>query len=222
MACGPSTRLIPAHAGKTSARSARVRPRAAHPRSRGENAEGGVEYTVRDGSSPLKRGKHRPVTVCSSVRRLIPAHAGKTRTRGPAHLSTGAHPRSRGENLIGVAADLSAQGSSPLTRGKRRCGHGLGLRGRLIPAHAGKTSTTRPSRPSEGAHPRSRGENEVRHVCERAARGSSPLTRGKQRRVSGANLAHRLIPAHAGKTRRSRSGTTPERAHPRSRGENVE
>ena len=54
--------------------------------------------------------------------------------------NTRAHPRSRGENLIGVAADLSAQGSSPLTRGKQSFADGFDGSSGLIPAHAGKTA----------------------------------------------------------------------------------
>ena len=51
--------------------------------------------------------------------------------------------------------------------------------------------------------------------------GSSPLTRGKPSLgVSRGNVL-RLIPAHAGKTVRPSSVLTPDRAHPRSRGENA-
>ena len=78
------------------------------------------------GSSPLTRGKPDGVEVGAVTARLIPAHAGKTRGqlpgRGPsvvwmglipahagktrgktkAGVRTGAHPRSRGENLAGT------------------------------------------------------------------------------------------------------------------------
>ena len=52
-----STRLIPAHAGKTRPRRMRTTAIPAHPRSRGENA--GWEHPAAgiDGSSPLTRGK---------------------------------------------------------------------------------------------------------------------------------------------------------------------
>ena len=90
---------------------------------------------------------------------LIPAHAGKTWPSPTVLKSSWAHPRSRGENLIGVAADLAAQGSSPLTRGKRTQLEVGDTVVRLIPAHAGKTSgVTVTARPGL-AHPRSRGEN---------------------------------------------------------------
>ena len=57
---------------------------------------------------------------------------------------------------------------------------------------------------------------------EPSAKGSSPLTRGKPR-LNEATL-HRggLIPAHAGKTTSLGLIVFPIRAHPRSRGENVE
>ncbi len=50
--------------------------------------------------------------------------------------------------------------------------------------------------------------------------GSSPLTRGKRRYPAAAGLDDRLIPAHAGKTRRAGTTANPSGAHPRSRGEN--
>ena len=50
-------RLIPAHAGKTTAPRLNSRPDTAHPRSRGENAPRSIIPSVRCGSSPLTRGK---------------------------------------------------------------------------------------------------------------------------------------------------------------------
>ena len=153
--------LIPAHAGKTRRRVSRPRSGRAHPRSRGENRAFDVLAVGRMGSSPLTRGKRTGMITSSDAARLIPAHAGKTRSsRGP-QGSCWAHPRSRGENLEDNWEVLEADGSSPLTRGKRPVSDGLRVGGGLIPAHAGKT------RPSSGwtswraAHPRSRGENLV-------------------------------------------------------------
>ena len=71
--------------------------------------------------------------------RLIPAHAGKTWAFRFPRLWTGAHPRSRGENIQASSPSRVHAGSSPLTRGKplqrERGKHSRGL----IPAHAGKT-----------------------------------------------------------------------------------
>ena len=52
--------------------------------------------------------------------------------------------------------------------------------------------------------------------------GSSPLTRGKQTSVEREAGDLRLIPAHAGKTSCFQTARQAHRAHPRSRGENVE
>ena len=51
-------RLIPAHAGKTSAPSLASSPTTAHPRSRGENVWWPRPDDGATGSSPLTRGKH--------------------------------------------------------------------------------------------------------------------------------------------------------------------
>ena len=175
--------------------------RAAHPRSRGENSAWMIRHACAAGSSPLTRGKPPRHPALPTDHGLIPAHAGKTRRS----LSTA----------------RTARGSSPLTRGKQgrrgRGPHPLGL----IPAHAGKTYANASMSGMIRAHPRSRGENLVRHVEPVRRLGSSPLTRGKQPREHGAASRLGLIPAHAGKT-----GTTPTTgpaawAHPRSRGENV-
>ena len=111
-------------------------------------------------------------------------------------------------------------GSSPLTRGKRTRCHSQRTRRRLIPAHAGKTSRTSPTKQASRAHPRSRGENDVRCPHRRNRRGSSPLTRGKLTVAPCIEADLRLIPAHAGKTRRQNPSAQGLEAHPRSRGEN--
>ena len=154
--------------------------------------------------------------------RLIPAHAGKTFCEKANTETIWAHPRSRGENGMTIVPSDSISGSSPLTRGKPRgvlattCGAGL------IPAHAGKTRLSVSTMTSGGAHPRSRGENCSPATGVSTWGGSSPLTRGK--RVPGAEVrgSAGLIPAHAGKTTRRRCPAFRSRAHPRSRGENVE
>ena len=53
-----------------------------------------------------------------------------------------------------------------------------------------------------------------------SAPGSSPLTRGKHLKPGMPLRYSRLIPAHAGKTRRLPSTSSVPSAHPRSRGEN--
>ena len=70
------------------------------------------------------------------------------------------------------------------------------------------------------AHPRACGEN---RICIRSAapwKGSSPRMRGKRRTRLVRLPPPRLIPAHAGKTARSRRRWSRWRAHPRACGEN--
>ena len=212
--------LIPAHAGKTPGNRLPIRAEEAHPRSRGENGAVAVGPIFPHGSSPLTRGKPHTRRTTSRVAGLIPAHAGKT-DRGEAFgPRVGAHPRSRGENTRRAPTVSSAAGSSPLTRGKLRQRLERELWRGLIPAHAGKTapSTGKPNSP--WAHPRSRGENNVRTDLRVGPEGSSPLTRGKQGDWSGLQRRVGLIPAHAGKTAKALSAAPTAGAHPRSRGEN--
>ena len=112
-------------------------------------------------------------------------------------------------------------GSSPLTRGKRRRLQVASLVPGLIPAHAGKTWSCRPTGARRGAHPRSRGENASLPLSRKVSGGSSPLTRGKRSCTVVAGGQPGLIPAHAGKTKNAEILTLHTRAHPRSRGENA-
>ena len=195
--------LIPAHAGKTLRSSAVVSRPWAHPRSRGENSWPIGSTKTWAGSSPLTRGKLSTTTRGQLTTGLIPAHAGKTTWSPSSSLPGRAHPRSRGENGQASAAYFAAQGSSPLTRGKPqrrfRRTRPLGL----IPAHAGKTPVCSPRRSPARAHPRSRGENWLCRACSASSTGSSPLTRGKRAFLAYRSGSEGLIPAHAGKTRRS-------------------
>ena len=174
---------------------------AAHPRSRGENFEGGL--AVLGGE------------------RLIPAHAGKTTREVTEPARRRAHPRSRGENVLQCRRTSRLQGSSPLTRGKRREVRRCVPASRLIPAHAGKTFQAELEMIRDRAHPRSRGENRSMAVAFSASSGSSPLTRGKRHMTFDARRDQGLIPAHAGKTWRRSRGSDTGGAHPRSRGENT-
>ena len=111
-----------------------------------------------------------------------------------------AHPRSRGENRCLIRGVRCEAGSSPLTRGKRDREHADYDKRRLIPAHAGKTSSVGTVKPRDPAHPRSRGENDEASSILGNLAGSSPLTRGKRHQSLTNMGVRRLIPAHAGKT----------------------
>ena len=172
-------RLIPAHAGKTSASHLQSPPRAAHPRSRGENEIDRRLSPRKIGSSPLTRGKHPRGQILQACVRLIPAHAGKTSFLSGFGGSLSAHPRSRGENARRTGSLPCARGSSPLTRGKPGLAFVRSPHPRLIPAHAGKTCECYAAGWAGWAHPRSRGENMQAATAAQIDAGSSPLTRGK-------------------------------------------
>ena len=132
-------RLIPAHAGKTSACQHRPAASRAHPRSRGENVTAAKPQQGGAGSSPLTRGKLGAVIGWPRKVGLIPAHAGKTHTICQSPVNSPAHPRSRGENQDEDAHHRFSHGSSPLTRGKLASLRPAPRSPGLIPAHAGKT-----------------------------------------------------------------------------------
>ena len=217
---GMVRRLIPAHAGKTADTHRRCEYQAAHPRSRGENYQYHHDWYQPSGSSPLTRGKPARRGLEGMVRRLIPAHAGKTTVAALALHGNAAHPRSRGENYQAHATALQAGGSSPLTRGKRATVYRRVAGPRLIPAHAGKTYGVRDCARHGRAHPRSRGENSANWFISSVVTGSSPLTRGKPAVRQCGEGPSRLIPAHAGKTLAPIRPNEFTQAHPRSRGEN--
>ena len=213
-------RLIPAHAGKTGSVVTRGSGVGAHPRSRGENGLADPVQDLRLGSSPLTRGKRDPRRNRRRPARLIPAHAGKTPVIVSISRLSTAHPRSRGENTLARKLSGESDGSSPLTRGKRRSPrHRARPRG-LIPAHAGKTVGSSFCLASRPAHPRSRGENRISVAVTLSGEGSSPLTRGKQQGWRRHRHRPGLIPAHAGKTAAATACSKSWGAHPRSRGEN--
>ena len=213
-------RLIPAHAGKTALAALGIAICGAHPRSRGENGTQSRARFVMYGSSPLTRGKPMMSSISEWPVGLIPAHAGKTRSRQRRETRTAAHPRSRGENPRPRAMPCRGGGSSPLTRGKPDTLSRRLTYARLIPAHAGKTGPEAGEAVACPAHPRSRGENQIVRAAVQGARGSSPLTRGKPQGLLEASEVQGLIPAHAGKTRACPQCQPPRAAHPRSRGEN--
>ena len=74
-----ATRLIPAHAGKTTYRNGQTSGVRAHPRACGENPVKMQSCSAGLGSSPRMRGKRGESGKSLESRRLIPAHAGKTK-----------------------------------------------------------------------------------------------------------------------------------------------
>ena len=174
-----------------------------------------------EGSSPLARGTRNLHPGDGPVCGLIPARAGNTTARYVQRRGVQAHPRSRGEHMMGSSNESVASGSSPLARGTQAHRRGLvRLRG-LIPARAGNTCGGFPLFHAPRAHPRSRGEHAVVINALMMLLGSSPLARGTPDAVAYAVGRTRLIPARAGNTSTTASMSPNTVAHPRSRGEHL-
>ena len=211
-----------------------------HPRSRGEYLGSGNNTRPTKGSSPLSRGIQAINPDGSLEVGIIPALAGNTYAKGFDYAAMEDHPRSRGEYLRPILADLSSGGSSPLSRGiRKQQGNVLTIRG-IIPALAGNTATRSSAQLMRADHPRSRGEYATKHPLVDASRGSSPLSRGIPNYCCGGGYGPGIIPALAGNTLAglvahrlgkriipALAGNTPHPAHaagttkdhPRSRGE---
>ena len=213
-------RLIPACAGKTRPRTAWCGVFQAHPRVCGENQGSTSSSAPGKGSSPRVRGKPLAYPQLLHDTRLIPACAGKTSRRCGGSWVPGAHPRVCGENGWLSRDWLYPLGSSPRVRGKQETAEVLGPRRRLIPACAGKTSTSPTPSRSRSAHPRVCGENRYIPGGDTGVQGSSPRVRGKPRAWFTTRNTEGLIPACAGKTTRLSSTTPAAWAHPRVCGEN--
>ncbi|SDQ52413.1 hypothetical protein SAMN05428996_2039 [Quadrisphaera sp. DSM 44207] len=171
------------------------------------------------GSSPRTRGALERRVGSHVLIRLIPAYAGSTRCCRRRRCRGWAHPRVRGEHLVPKASASLLKGSSPRTRGARGALHrGGGVVG-LIPAYAGSTAPTATPASTATAHPRVRGEHPLLPGPGLADPGSSPRTRGAQRRLRRCDRGMGLIPAYAGSTSRRSSYSARDRgSSPRTRG----
>ena len=87
------------------------------------------------------RGKHRQGRREAFQGRIIPAHAGQTRASVHVVVFGADHPRACGANRLLDEGARASDGSSPRMRGKLLLCHLVGLRIRIIPAHAGQTTT---------------------------------------------------------------------------------
>ena len=113
------SRIIPAHAGQTSAMPREAASSTDHPRACGANAPESIPVWRQLGSSPRMRGKHQFVHRQQSARRIIPAHAGQTLGPGRSTIIFTDHPRACGANVMGASGEACKVGSSPRMRGKR-------------------------------------------------------------------------------------------------------
>ena len=171
-------RIIPARAGFTVSAPMIGIIVEDHPRSRGVYSPVRRGPGARLGSSPLARGLPTAPSLGERVdsdhprsrgvyhvddrarqigRGIIPARAGFTPIRRPGWSGRPDHPRSRGVYGTARCGSRAASGSSPLARGLLPLHLGADDVGRIIPARAGFTRTTRSTGGPRPDHPRSRG-----------------------------------------------------------------
>ena len=173
------------------------------------------------GSSPSVRGKRPPTTRAAPHTGLIPACAGKTSSPSSRPWCPSAHPRVCGENWTNRGKTMPFEGSSPRVRGKPAFDAKKFVKGRLIPACAGKTTPRRRRARQSRAHPRVCGENSHYEWEGCDCPGSSPRVRGKPRHRTAPRATDGLIPACAGKTTLRPPMCRGRPAHPRVCGENA-
>ena len=213
-------RIIPARAGPTRAKSARIPIPSDHPRSCGANPGDSPKCCDVRGSSPLVRGQRRYSELPHIRWRIIPARAGPTSTCRRDRGSSSDHPRSCGANSSVSSSLAGASGSSPLVRGQRSRRSTWTASGRIIPARAGPTPSAAQPSYSGADHPRSCGANCVAPIGGGGEAGSSPLVRGQPGFVPPGRVLGRIIPARAGPTERLPLQVRQDADHPRSCGAN--
>ena len=133
--------ITPAHAGKRRKVKCLRLPNRDHPRACGEKAARTDGFRVVQGSPPRMRGKVIKITICNTITRITPAHAGKRNTLLCAKMLLGDHPRACGEKSTVVQSLLDNPGSPPRMRGKAATNTANAGLIRITPAHAGKSAT---------------------------------------------------------------------------------
>ncbi len=191
--------VIPAPAGKSSARSTWDSRTTGHPRACGEEPRATYRELLGTGSSPRLRGR----ALCRDLQlagvRVIPAPAGKSAGIGVSCGISQGHPRACGEEDPYDDSVCRREGSSPRLRGR-----GSGLRAAeahagVIPAPAGKSTIVAGGLVAAAGHPRACGEEPSGGSSSASAAGSSPRLRGRARRTSDGANGEGVIPAPAGK-----------------------
>ena len=172
--------IIPAHAGQTKQCASACTDGTDHPRTCGANFFSSACSRIAGGSSPHMRGKLGGTLRTLKSQRIIPAHAGQTRTLNSGSTVVKDHPRTCGANLLSTPGPSVRIGSSPHMRGKHRAGRRRPDVLRIIPAHAGQTFPANRHRSASSDHPRTCGANYMGSVLMVTHTGSSPHMRGKQ------------------------------------------
>ena len=194
-----SSRITPACAGKSSARSRAPSQPRDHPRVRGEKSRAALAAMPFLGSPPRTRGKGPGCIHDEQLVRITPAYAGKRQRSQCLTIWRKDHPRVRGEKSSLHKLTIICKGSPPRTRGKDVLHCCRVLQERITPAYAGKSAALLPSVRLGPDHPRVRGEKKHRLRSSDEIGGSPPRTRGKAIVLLVLYRGYRITPAYAGK-----------------------
>ena len=171
------------------------------------------------GSPPRMRGKDRRAVQGGIPAGITPAYAGKSPVVRERFLPAQDHPRVCGEKRSAGLGGRDGLGSPPRMRGKdRKDTDDAGIE-RITPAYAGKRQPDGQRRQLHRDHPRVCGEKSLPPRPMRAQRGSPPRMRGKENSSPKRLPTIGITPAYAGKSIRTRTGTSaPRGSPPRMRG----
>ena len=167
------------------------------------------------------QGKRGGFGASVSCPRIIPAHAGQTPDTVKVLSSFADHPRACGANGVWGTFNIRGHGSSPRMRGKPTDKFLIDIPVRIIPAHAGQTSTPSSLSNHCSDHPRACGANVSSDGMLSRCTGSSPRMRGKLVSRHAVDADVRIIPAHAGQTEQKALPHIFATDHPRACGANV-
>ena len=211
--------IIPACAGKPSRRCAAPGRPWDYPRVCGEATLSPIALRQTWGLSPRVRGSRALADRLAADLGIIPACAGKPHPAARRRRGRGDYPRVCGEASIMATINRICRGLSPRVRGS----HGAGLpqtggQG-IIPACAGKPGTGRAARGCTEDYPRVCGEAPLNDRPPASQSGLSPRVRGSRDAHVGRRTAAGIIPACAGKPRRSADASLPAGDYPRVCGE---
>ena len=211
---GQRTGITPAYAGKSPPAERSGPIRWDHPRVCGEKMDAATIQSGNAGSPPRMRGKDRRAVQGGIPAGITPAYAGKSPVVRERFLPAQDHPRVCGEKRSAGLGGRDGLGSPPRMRGKdRKDTDDAGIE-RITPAYAGKRQPDGQRRQLHRDHPRVCGEKSLPPRPMRAQRGSPPRMRGKENSSPKRLPTIGITPAYAGKSIRTRTGTSAPRGSP--------
>ena len=185
----------------------------------GEAGSGSVISADRVGLSPRVRGSRRRPRQAPGAPRIIPACAGKPSGRLAYLMRSWDYPRVCGEAWTATPNTSPSAGLSPRVRGSPASHRAGGRAAGIIPACAGKPSTTQSPASSCRDYPRVCGEAFIKRLRQRIDMGLSPRVRGSRHHPAEPTSFPGIIPACAGKPRPASACTPARRDYPRVCGE---